>query len=994
MNKLKRIYRRIVKLIKEKELLRVSLYIFSFVFLTFAIQSVPNGLTLPINGDYILQQLHFYYEGYDAYWSFFTTGEFPMWSYRGFLGVNYFAANTFYYLTSPFIIPMLLVPRFLIPQMIFIMYMVKLTVGGLLMFILLRRYFKNSYIISLIGATAYALSGWGMFYLWFNHFADVLAVFPLMFIGIEHLLKYKKGWLLALSVIVMGLVNYFFLFGFVILITLYAFARYFQEFKVNKGFNLEIIVKGSIYYFLGILATSFILLPAFLIIRSNPRIDGSSLIIELLGLFFETVSRLNGGIELGSLKSFGELFSGTNLVNIFRYFFIFAERFSNELIPSLQTQLYPLATFFYPPVNNWDSLVFTSKTFDNVYSSLYISTPLALLLIPSIIKTIKSKNILNIAILIIVILLPFIPFVYYLMAAFSQIYGRWQIFIVVLSIIYIVPILEDFRKNPKRWLDVSIIVVLSIMVSLAIYSFSLGKLNNNFFKLYGVIAMNIFVVLTYVYIRFFLKGRDVKNNLLYLVTIDLLIMANFTQIGQGVSNYWNLYGGREIINEHQEIINDLNKEDPSFYRIFADLADRNNNNLSISLDYKGIATFHSIYSFGLYEFLNEWSKIPYSYGNWSMGVDEKRIYLDSFLNVKYYILPNEDKNIPVGYLLHRSYPNYSVYINEYHVELGYAFDQVISSQDFTIYYDYFQHEHYYNQLAVVSQDDLNELKEKLGIDSIGETNQLLPFRQFNLNSAILELLLRGEDEAINVGTDIYFAGNYLPSERNNTFYGPFIAQDLIGDKITVHLDQPVCVDATSTNVCQVILKMSYGPNIKVSFFKDERLIVEDAHGVSNFDKSGDQKFARSFYLREASDRIEFEFMSDANNDLFIKNGIALFYQYQEDYIEKQKTLMKNSFNNIEHTSNKISFETDYDSAKMIVLSVPYDQGWKLKVNGVDTKIHKVNSGFMGMIALAGEQQYELEYATPGIDIGLSITLIALLLILAMIALDKKKKRMN
>ena len=159
MKKIKRIYRRIVKLIKEKELLRVSLYIFSFVFLTFAIQSVPNGLTLPVNGDYILQQLHFYYEGYDAYWSFFTTGEFPMWSYRGFLGVNYFAANTFYYLTSPFIIPMLLVPRFLIPQMIFIMYMVKLTVGGLFMYILLRKYFNNSYIISLIGATAYALSG-------------------------------------------------------------------------------------------------------------------------------------------------------------------------------------------------------------------------------------------------------------------------------------------------------------------------------------------------------------------------------------------------------------------------------------------------------------------------------------------------------------------------------------------------------------------------------------------------------------------------------------------------------------------------------------------------------------------------------------------------------------------------------------------------------------------------------------------------------------------
>jgi uncharacterized membrane protein YfhO len=994
MIKIKRIYRKIVKLIKEKELLRVSLYIFSFLFLTFAIQSVPNGLTLPVNGDYVLQQLHFYYEGYDAYWSFFTTGEFPMWSYRGFLGVNYFAANTFYYLTSPFIIPMLLVPRFLISQMIFIMYMVKLTVGGLLMYILLRKYFNNSYIISLIGATAYALSGWGMYYLWFNHFADVLAVFPLMFIGIEHLLKYKKGWLLAVSVIVMGLVNYFFLFGFVILIALYAFARYFQQFKINKGFNLEIIIKGSIYYFLGIMATSVILLPAFLIIRSNPRIDSSYLIIELLGLFFESATRLNGGIQLGSLKSFGELFSGSNFANIFRYIFIFAERFSNELIPSLQTQLYPLATFFYPPVNNWDSLIFTNKTFDNAYSSLYISAPISLLLVPSIIKTIKSKSILNISILILVIVLPFVPFVYYLMAAFSQIYGRWQIFIIVLAIIYIVPILEDFRKIPKKWFDVSVVIVLSIMISLAIYSFSIGKLNNNFFKLNGVIAMNAFVILIYVYIRFFLKGREAKNNLLFLITIDLLIMGNFTQIGQGVANYWNLYGGREIINEHKEIIKDLNKEDPTFYRIFADLADRNNNNLSVSLDYKGIATFHSIYSFGLYEFLNDWSKIPYSYGNWSMGVDEKRIYLDSFLNVKYYILPNDDKNIPIGYVIHKTYPNYSVYINEYHVELGYAFDQIISDQNFTIYYDYFQHEYYYNQLAVVKEEDLNVIKSQLGLTSNGETNQFLPFRQFGLNTASIELKLRGEDDTINVGNDLYFAGNYLPSERNNKFFGPFTQQNLDGDLISVKLNQPVCVDAKISNVCQVILKMSYGPNIKVSFFDDEGLIVEDAHGVSDFDKSGDQKFARSFYLRKPANRIELEFMSDADNEIFIKYGISLFYQYQEDYINKQNQLLENSFNNVIHTNNKISFETNYQTSKMLVLSVPYDEGWKLKVNGVDTKIYNVNSGFIGVIAPSAKQEFVLEYTTPGIDVGLLITFISLLLILAMMALDKKKKRMS
>jgi uncharacterized membrane protein YfhO len=74
--------------------------------------------------------------------------------------------------------------------------------------------------------------------------------------------------------------------------------------------------------------------------------------------------------------------------------------------------------------------------------------------------------------------------------------------------------------------------------------------------------------------------------------------------------------------------------------------------------------------------------------------------------------------------------------------------------------------------------------------------------------------------------------------------------------------------------------------------------------------------------------------------------------------------------------------------------VPYDQGWTLKVNGVATKIYKVNSGFIGIVAPAGNHEYVLQYATPGIDVGLVISFISILLILAMMALDKKKKRMN
>ena len=535
------------------------------------------------------------------------------------------------------------------------------------------------------------------------------------------------------------------------------------------------------------------------------------------------------------------------------------------------------------------------------------------------------------------------------------------------------------------------------MVGVSLYSYSIEKINFNLYKHFGIIAIIVLMAATYLFFRFYFKRKFNLENLLYIITIELLVMGNVAQIGHGVGNYWELYGGREIIKEHQTIINDLNKEDPTFYRIFADLADRNNNNLSISLGFKGISTFHSIYSFELFEFLNDWSKIPYSYSNWSMGVDEKRIALDSFLNVKYYILPNDDTNIPFGFSKYRVYPNYTVYKYDYHVELGYSFDTIISRQDFNIYYDYFQHEFYYNQLAVVANEDFDEIKNLTNQQlQIADLNQFLPFRQFSLTGSNNEILLRGESTPITVNEDVYFAGNYLPQERNNNFYGPFEAQGLPGDKISINLSGNICENAQTNNMCQVVLKLNYGPNIKVSFYNNNNLITQDSHGVSFFDKSGDQKFARSFYLNTPADKIELEFLGDAPTEQFTKNGIAFYYQYQDTFLENQQKLIDNKLLNIDHSNNNISFETNYQTDRIIVLSVPYDKGWHLEINGEDSKIFKLNSGFIGLVAKAGNNSYRLSYTTPGLNLGGLISLAGLILFLLLFLLDnllliKRKK---
>ena len=89
----------------------------------------------------------------------------------------------------------------------------KYALGGFFMYVLLRRYFHVSFKMSWVGGFIYALSGWSLFYLWF-HFGDAMAFFPLFIIGIERLLKERKGGLLAVSTFLCGMANYFFFINF------------------------------------------------------------------------------------------------------------------------------------------------------------------------------------------------------------------------------------------------------------------------------------------------------------------------------------------------------------------------------------------------------------------------------------------------------------------------------------------------------------------------------------------------------------------------------------------------------------------------------------------------------------------------------------------------------------------------------------------------------------------------------------------------------------
>ena len=61
---------------------------------------------------------------------------------------------------------------------------------------------------------------------------------------------------------------------------------------------------------------------------------------------------------------------------------------------------------------------------------------------------------------------------------------------------------------------------------------------------------------------------------------------------------------------------------------------------------------------------------------------------------------------------------------------------------------------------------------------------------------------------------------------------------------------------------------------------------------------------------------------------------------------------------------------------LVFFSVPYDEGWSATVNGVQTAVEKVNSGFMAVKVGAGDSVIRFEYTTPGLKTGIIISLIS------------------
>lgn len=931
--------KKVMLLIKEKlkyiysiEYVKAFIWIYLIGLLCFGVRTVFNYFTLPMSGDYTLQTYAFYSQGYHIFWDFIKTGEFPLFDFSNFLGANYLGTQSFYYVFSPLFYLLCLCPEPLLYQGIFFHMVFKFAVGGFFMYLLLRKYFHVSYKMSWLGGFIYAFSGWSLFYVWF-HFGDAMAFFPLFIIGIEKCLQERKGLILSISLMLCGLANYFFLVNYCIFGVFYALYRWIHIYGISKkkGYNASfrwgVLLQGILHYLLGVLMAAIVILPSLHVVMNSTRTTtSSSYVLSLLQIFFVNPENGVNGFVLGEFKPSSEILSKENLRALFNVLFVWQDRtVSSSTIVAGKTHIgYILSSWLYMNTNCWDNLMFDNVSLDNFIGGFFITTPLTMLLIPSIVKAFKTKRPWTIFGVIACLILPFLPITSHMAFAFTSLYGRWQIWLVLIGIIFIIPTLDSIEKVNRKWITINLIFNYSLAIIIYFISKQDGKLPTGYdidifgVKIPGMMFVTIIELLVMAVVWFFYRFKKlfnptlVKRIMMTIVVVEIGASCVITVENKSYYKWEKYYLSQPQYEELEDIIDELKSEDDDFYRIFNTEATRSITNMPSALNYAGASTFNSTYNFELDDFIDR-SRMAYG-GSWSMGNHEKRYWFDQYIGTKYYIVDkldiNNDNasyifdetvlkqddffngrttieesnqnyliNVPFGYELFKEYEYYYVYINTNFHSIGYCVDSIISSSSVGTGKNSSFYEELYASLAIIEDEDKQQLKELL--PSLNEkTTYYTTYETFSF-AGNWDLYFSPRNDVSYFLENDYERHTYkLPSSTfkkseitkyinpdSFMFHKRWEEKERFGDQLIMETKNGIklCPDATKDNMCYVTFSLKLGPKALVSFYNGDVLVTQDAHMNSNSSLNKDSyewKHQRGYYIDQPFDKIVIEFVAD------------------------------------------------------------------------------------------------------------------------------------
>ena len=597
---------------------------------------------------------------------------------------------------------------------------------------------------------------------------------------------------------------------------------------------------------------------------------------------------------------------------------------------------------------------------DNLLYGSY-SLGMTALFIYALIHSFFGRKKENIALGIMFVIMTLFSFVPYVLNGTLYINAKAYIPFIPLAILLIGDFLKDLFDGKIGWKRFAVIAILALGIGV-LWAKNDGTEGE---AVFGISKRMWYFLDAGLVLAAIVLYKLSKKKIIFLIPVMATLLVICAAVNIGDEAVPNTYYERKALRKQEKLIDTVLKEDTDMYRIANDVARMGQVNEILDMEYYMSHVYASLYNKNYQNFLNDELCIELSFRNNMLIAQSNGILSHLYMGERYKVLHSDNVKACIGYELVEDKNGVAMLKNEDVLPMAYGSDKLLSMSTYRTL-SFPQKQEALLRYTVVEDDALPEGREA----------------EF--------------ESCIEKYTPEFSDIKYTNVEVTETENGHGIKAENEGGIITLALKEPIkdkvlCIRFDADNS-----KNANGtPNLK---WRDTGDLSITINGIRNRLSAPRWKYY--------NDNTSFEyFISSAEEITELTVEIAPGYGEvgePEYYLMDYKALADRTDSvdamdidrKATRKSTVIKGKLNAQKDEICQLSIPYDAGFTVLVDGKETDYIKVDTAFIGFPVTAGEHDITITFHAPFAAAGKGISLVCILLFAALMALPPRTKRVS
>ncbi|MGN0394757.1 MAG: YfhO family protein, partial [Coprococcus sp.] len=852
----------------------------------------------------------------------------PMWEFGIGYGADIITTLGYYVFGDPFALISVVTPAAYAEIGYAVSIILRIYVAGAAFLVYAKKMnCRNTYAI--YGAIMYAFCAYTIVAsIRHPFFICPMIWFPLILAGAEDILAGRKPFGYIISIFLAAVSNFYFFYILVLLTIAYVCIRVFSE-KENRMFKriIVLVLKYAGFALIGVMLASFLFLPNALNFLENKRVSDAYI--------------FNPFYYIGQYETLFGTFVGTESMSNWMYI-----------------GMVPLA------------YVGTAAMLFNKKKESWLKWQLGLFL-----------------------LFMILPVAGHIMNGFGYVCNRWSFawsFFVAFAFVKGFPYLLEAEKRKKY--AVCIFCVIYSLVCMMLFK---SRTKETMSACVILLVCILFVLCSDGFGDINIKGHSISKNRLQKAFVCALTVMCVFEMAYYRYSFTEKNYLKEFIDAgkvYDSLAKDRMeawklKKDKSFYRIDDVKINNKQKNYYINSGQSNTTLYWSLVNPYITEFMqynNAYSEVA----DYFQGLDSRSMLIP-LASCKYLVAgqsEGEKEAVPYtfSYVASAEGENgtYDLYKTEYSLPIGYAYDSIISEDEYAKM-TVAKRQQVMLQSAVIASENLENMGDlsKLNSKNPEYSDELLAYEiTGDGNVEIKDNTIEVKEN--NASVTLSFtcpADSELYVEFNGFSFKSCSAKDFMSeeeynkmsayDRKTAEWNQKYWTPATQT----VISAFCNNTTNNFTHYNAENAYAEGR----------DSYLLNLYYDDEARNSVKLKF---SQKGIYTFEELNVICQPMDDFKDWINLLKEDTMTSVNVSPDNIKGTVDLEKSKLLCLSVPYSKGWKCYVDGEEKELLRVNVMYLGVVLDPGKHQIELKYEAPFVKTGLCVTMagIVILVLLAVV----------